>query len=239
MACSVGTKQENIVGTLLIIGLLSYLIGAIPSSLWAGKLYKKIDLRNYGSGNLGATNTFRILGWKAGVVVGLLDFGKGFIAAFYISGIASGSIPTVYSGWETEVFVMIYAGLMAVIGHMYSLFAKFKGGKGVLTACGMLYAIEPVSISLALLVFITVLFTSRYVSAASIISSIMYPIFLLMLRYGFDYAIDGSLMVITAALAITIVIKHRSNIRRLLDGNENRISSFSPAKGRINEEQAG
>lgn len=226
-------------GTLLIIGLLSYLIGAIPSSLWAGKLYKKIDLRNYGSGNLGATNTFRILGWKAGVVVGLIDFGKGFIAAFYISGIATGAIPTVHSGWETEVFVQIYAGLMAVIGHMFSLFANFKGGKGVLTACGMLYAIEPISISLALLVFITVLFTSRYVSAASIISAIMYPIFLLLLRYGFDYAIDGSLMVITAILAITIVVKHRSNIQRLLNGTENRIRSFSPAKGRINEEQAG
>jgi glycerol-3-phosphate acyltransferase PlsY len=227
------------VGTLVIIGILSYLIGAIPSSLWVGKVYKKIDLRDYGSGNLGATNTFRILGWKAGIVVSLIDFMKGFTAAFWISAIAVDAIPSVYSGWETAIFVQIYAGLMAVVGHMYSLFARFKGGKGVLTACGMLYAIEPVSISLALLVFITVLLSTRYVSVASITASILYPIFLLLLRYGFDYAIDGSLMVITAALAITIVVKHRSNIKRLLQGNENRIRSFSPAKGRINEEQAG
>lgn len=226
-------------GTLVIIAILSYLIGAIPSSLWVGKLYKKIDLRDYGSGNLGATNTFRILGWKAGVVVSLIDFMKGFAAAFWISAIAVDAVPSVYHGWETSYFVQIFAGLIAVIGHMYSVFARFKGGKGVLTACGMLYAIEPISISLALLVFLTVLITTRYVSMASITASLLYPIFLLMLRYGFNFTIDGSLMVITAVLAITIVVKHRSNIQRLLDGNENRIRSFSPAKGRINEEQAG
>lgn len=226
-------------GTLVIIAILSYLIGAIPSSLWVGKIYKKIDLREYGSGNLGATNTFRILGWKAGIVVSVIDFMKGFTAAFWISSIAVDAIPSVYSGWETAIFVQIFAGLIAVIGHMFSIFAKFKGGKGVLTACGMLYAIEPISISLALLVFLTVLLTTRYVSMASIIASLMYPIFLLMLRYGFNLTIDGSLMVITAALAITIVIKHRGNIKRLIEGNESRISSFSPAKGRINEEQTG
>jgi len=225
------------VGTLVIIAILSYLIGAIPSSLWVGKIYKKIDLREHGSGNLGATNTFRILGWKAGIVVSVMDFMKGFTAAFWISSIAVDAIPSVYSGWETAIFVQIFAGLIAVIGHMFSIFAKFKGGKGVLTACGMLYAIEPISISLALLVFLTVLITTRYVSMASIIASLMYPIFLLMLRYGFNLTIDGSLMVITAALAITIVIKHRGNIKRLIAGNESRISSFSPAKGRINEEQ--
>ncbi len=224
-------------GTLVIIAILSYLIGAIPSSLWVGKIYKKIDLREHGSGNLGATNTFRILGWKAGIVVSVMDFMKGFTAAFWISSIAVDAIPSVYSGWETAIFVQIFAGLIAVIGHMFSIFAKFKGGKGVLTACGMLYAIEPISISLALLVFLTVLITTRYVSMASIIASLMYPIFLLMLRYGFNLTIDGSLMVITAALAITIVIKHRGNIKRLIAGNESRISSFSPAKGRINEEQ--
>ncbi|MCH8567199.1 MAG: glycerol-3-phosphate 1-O-acyltransferase PlsY [Balneolales bacterium] len=226
-------------GTLLIVGFLSYILGAVPSSLWVGKIYKKIDLREHGSGNLGATNTFRILGWKAGVVVGIMDFMKGFAAAFWISGIAVDVIPSVYSGWETGIFIQIYAGLMAVVGHMYSLFAKFKGGKGVLTACGMLYAIEPISISLALLVFVAVLFTSRYVSMASILATLSYPVFLLMLRYGFNFTIDGSLMVITALIVITIVVKHRSNIKRLIEGTESRISSFSPAKGRINEEQPG
>lgn len=222
-------------GSLLIIAVLSYLIGAIPSSLWVGRIYKKIDLREHGSGNLGATNTFRILGWKAGAVVSVIDFMKGFTAAFWISTIAVDAIPSVYGGWDTAIFVQIFAGLIAVIGHMYSVFARLKGGKGVLTACGMLYAIEPVSISLALLVFITVLLSTRYVSVASIVASLMYPIFLVLLRYAFNQTIDGSLMVITAILAITIVVKHRSNIKRLIEGTENRISSFSPSKGRINE----
>lgn len=225
--------------SLLLIALLSYLIGSIPSSLWVGKAFKNVDLRQHGSGNLGATNTFRILGWKAGSVVSLIDFIKGFTAAAVFSGITAGSgqIPVVYSGWETTAFLQIFAGIIAVIGHMYSIFAHMKGGKGVLTACGMLYAIEPVSISLALGLFITILLTTRYVSVASISAAFAYPLFLLMLRYGFELSIDGSLMVITAALAITIIVKHRSNIQRLIAGNENRIRSFSPAKGRINENQ--
>jgi len=226
------------VGSLIAVALISYLIGSIPSSLWAGKIYKKIDLREHGSGNLGATNTFRILGWKAGVVVSVIDFIKGFVAAFYVSRIAFeiGNIPTVISGWETEVFVMIFAGLFAVLGHMFPLYAGFKGGKGVLTACGMLYAIEPISISLAFSLFFIILFTTRYVSLASILSTFSYPVFLIILRYGFGMdGIDGSLIVISSIVALTIIVKHRSNIERLRNGTESRISSFSPAKGRINE----
>lgn len=225
-------------GSLIAVALISYLIGSIPSSLWVGKIFKKVDLREHGSGNLGATNTFRILGWKAGLVVSIIDFFKGFIAAFYVSQIAFeiGNIPTVISGWETEVFVEIFAGLFAVLGHMFSLFAKFKGGKGVLTACGMLYAIEPISISLAFSLFFILLFTTRYVSLASIFSSLSYPIFLILLRYGMNMqGIDGSLIVISSIIAISIAVKHRSNIERLRNGTESRISSFSPSKGRINE----
>jgi len=225
------------VGAILTIIVLSYLLGSIPTSLWVGKIYKKIDLRDHGSGNLGATNTFRILGWKAGAVVSIVDFMKGFAAAYWISQIAYsfGSVPAVYSGWETSTFVMMLAGLFAVAGHMYPLYANFQGGKGVMTAAGMLYAIEPLSISMAIVVFIVILLTSRYVSLASIISSFSYPLFLLLLRYGFDMPIDGSLIVISSVIAFTIIVKHHGNIKRLMAGNENRISSFSPAKGRINE----
>lgn len=211
----------------------------MPTSLWVGRIYKKIDLREHGSGNLGATNTFRMLGWKAGIVVFIIDFIKGFVCAYYISRIAYeiGGIPSVYSGWETGVFVMIFAGLFAVFGHMYPLYANFKGGKGALTACGMLYAIEPLSISLAFAVFLIILFSTRYVSLASMISCFSYPLFLLALRYWFGMDnIDGSLIVISAVIAAGIIIKHSSNIQRLVNGSENRISSFSPSRGRINEE---
>jgi glycerol-3-phosphate acyltransferase PlsY len=228
------------VGSLIIVALLSYLIGSIPSSLWVGKIYKKIDLREHGSGNLGATNTFRILGWKAGVVVSLIDFFKGFVSVYYVSRIAFeiGNIPTVISVWETTIFVMIFAGLFAVIGHMFPIYANFKGGKGVLTACGMLYGIEPISISLAFSLFFIILFTTRYVSLASMLSTTSYPLFLILLRYGFGMDnIDGSLIVVSSIVVLIIIVKHKSNIERLLNGTESRITSFSPAKGRINENQ--
>jgi len=226
----------------IVIIVLSYLIGSIPSSVWIGKLTKGVDIRDHGSGNAGATNTFRVLGWKAGSVVALVDLGKGFVAAFYISqlGFALGEMPEVLFGvWEIDASVRVVAGLSAVLGHMYPLYAGFKGGKGVITAAGMLYGIEPISISLAIIIFLIVLFSSRYVSLPSIVASISYPIFLISLRYAFGYTeIDGSLMVISTVIALTIVVKHHGNIKRLIEGNENRIKSFAPAKGKLNEEQS-
>jgi len=227
----------------IVIIILSYLLGSIPTSLWVGKLVKGVDIREHGSGNAGATNTFRILGWKAGVAVSLIDLAKGFTAAYYISQIGyitGGVLPEIVIfgvEWETDVFMRLIAGAAAVGGHMYPLYAKFKGGKGVITAAGMLYGIEPISITLAITVFAIVLFSSRYVSLASIIANFSYPLFLLVLKYGFEWPVDGSLIVISAVVAGTIIIKHHSNIRRLIKGNENRIRSFKPAKGRLNQEQ--
>ncbi len=228
----------------ILIVILSYLLGSIPTSVWVGKLFKGVDIREHGSGNAGATNTFRILGWKAGVAVSLIDLAKGFTAAYYISQIGyhtGGVLPQIVImgvEWETDVFMRLIAGAAAVGGHMYPLYAKFKGGKGVITAAGMLYGIEPISITLAITVFAIVLFSSRYVSLASIIANFSYPLFLLSLKYVFEWPIDGSLIVISAVVAGTIIIKHQSNIRRLIQGNENRIRSFKPAKGRINQEQS-
>ncbi len=228
----------------ILIVILSYLLGSIPTSVWVGKLFKGVDIREHGSGNAGATNTFRILGWKAGVAVSLIDLAKGFTAAYYISQIGyhtGGVLPQIVImgvEWETDVFMRLIAGTAAVGGHMYPLYAKFKGGKGVITAAGMLYGIEPISITLAITVFAIVLFSSRYVSLASIIANFSYPLFLLILKYVFEWPIDGSLIVISAVVAGTIIIKHQSNIRRLIQGNENRIRSFKPAKGRINQEQS-
>lgn len=222
----------------IVIVVLSYLLGSIPTSIWVGKLFKGVDIRDHGSGNAGATNTFRILGWKAGVMVSLIDIIKGFTAAFYISqiGYHMGDVPVSIGVWETDVFMRLIAGAAAVGGHMYPLYAKFKGGKGVITAAGMLYGIEPISITLAILVFLTILGTTRYVSLGSILACFSYPLFLIMLLYGFNQPIDGSLIVISAVVAATIIIKHHANIRRLISGNENRIKSFKPAKGRLNKE---
>jgi glycerol-3-phosphate acyltransferase PlsY len=224
--------------SLVVIIVLSYLIGSIPTSIWVGKSIKGIDIRNFGSGNAGATNTFRILGWKAGVIVSVIDMTKGFVASEWISqlGYYIGDIPTVYSGWETGVMLKIIAGLFAVIGHMFTLFAGFRGGKGVITAAGMLYALDPISISLALAIFFLILFTTRYVSLASMLATASYPLINLFIRYVLGYHVDGSLIVISSITALFILIKHTSNIKRLLSGTENRISSFKPAKGQLNKE---
>ncbi|HLR90369.1 MAG TPA: glycerol-3-phosphate 1-O-acyltransferase PlsY [Balneolaceae bacterium] len=218
---------------------LSYLIGSIPSSLWTGRIFYDIDIREHGSGNAGATNTFRILGWKAGTAVLLFDFGKGLFCTTVIAGlawrIAEGPV-SLYSGWEVESMVVIFCGVAAVIGHMYPIYAGFSGGKGAATATGMLYGIEPISISISLAVFLIVMITTRYVSLGSIIGSLIYPFSQLTLRYGFNKDIDGSIILFSSILALAIIIKHKGNIKRLRDGNENRIASFRPSAGSLNKE---
>lgn len=226
--------------SILVVVLLSYLIGAIPSSLWVGKFYFKIDIREHGSGNAGATNTFRILGWKAGTLVLLFDFGKGLLCTTVISQLAFsiGDGPAIlYSNWDPEAMIVIFAGVAAVVGHMFPVYSQFSGGKGAATACGMLYGIEPISISISLAIFLIVMFSTRYVSLGSIISSLIYPLTQLVLRYGFNWEIDGSIILFSSALALGIVIKHKGNIKRLLEGNENRVESFKPSKGRLNREE--
>lgn len=226
--------------SVLTVFFICYFIGAIPSSLWTGKLFFGIDIREHGSGNAGATNTFRILGWKAGTGVLLFDFGKGLLCTTVIYKLAYqiGSGPVAfYSGWEVEPMLLIISGMGAVVGHMFPVYARFSGGKGAATACGMLYGIEPISISISLAIFLILMFSTRYVSLGSIISSIAYPISQVILRYGVGWDIDGSIILFSTAIAVGIVIKHKGNIRRLVQGNENRINSFKPSKGRLNKNE--
>jgi acyl phosphate:glycerol-3-phosphate acyltransferase len=227
--------------SLFVVVLISYLIGAIPSSLWTGKIFYKIDIREHGSGNAGATNTFRILGWKAGTLVLLFDFGKGLLCTAVISQLAwsIGSGPvSLYYNWEVDSMLVIFAGVAAVIGHMFPVYANFSGGKGAATACGMLYGIEPISISISLGLFLIVMITTRYVSLGSIAGTIIYPFSQLTMRYILGWEIDGSIILFSSALAIGIIIKHSGNIKRLIQGKENRVKSFKPSQGKINEEKA-
>lgn len=220
--------------------ILSYFIGAIPSSIWVGKLIRGIDIRNYGSGNAGTTNTFRILGWRIGVIVGIVDLIKGYTATFFVSRLTfqfGSSIPSIFN-WDPLMIAMIITGLIAVLGHIFPVYVNFKGGKGVLTAAGILLAIEPVSVLLVVVVFVAILFPSRYVSLASITAAFSYPIILFILKYWINLTIDGSVIVFAIILALSIILKHQTNIRRLLEGNENRISSFKPAKGWLNKEKS-
>jgi len=227
--------------SILVVVVICYLVGAIPSSLWYGKLVHSIDIREHGSGNAGATNTFRILGWKAGTLVLLFDFGKGLICTLFISQLAYyiGSGPvSFYANWDTNSMLLILCGISAVFGHMFPVYSNFSGGKGAATACGMLYGIEPLSVSITLALFLIIMFSTRYVSLASITGAFVYPFSQLILRYGFDWYIDGSIIIFSSVIALGIIIKHKGNIKRLLEGTENRIQSFKPSSGRLNENKA-
>lgn len=208
---------------------MSYIMGSIPSAIWVGKIFKGIDVREHGSGNAGTTNTFRVLGVPFGISVFVMDFMKGFIPSFWFSILAFELLNAPFAGplappnWDVESFLKIFCGLMAVAGHMFPVFAKFKGGKGAATACGMLFGIEPVSIGISFSLFGIILLTTRYVSLASIISSSSYPIVLLIMRYGFGIYVDGSIILFGAIVSAGIVYKHKSNIGRLLAGTESRV----------------
>lgn len=223
-----------------VVIVLSYLIGSIPSSIWVGKLVKGVDIRNHGSGNAGATNTFRLLGWQPGVVVLSIDFFKGFVSAYWISQLAYyiGSGPvSLFPYWEVDSFLRIVCGVVAVVGHMFPLYSNFEGGKGMATAAGMLCGIEPVSVAITAGVFLVVMLVSRFVSLASLVAAFIYPLMLVTLRYGFGWPIDGSILIFGAIVGIGIIIKHRGNIRRLLKGTENQVSSFRPAVGWLNKDK--
>lgn len=211
----------------LTVLAISYLLGSIPSAIWVGKIFKGVDVREHGSGNAGTTNTFRVLGWPSGVTVFSLDFMKGFVASFWVSALAWGMFagPLSPPNWEVDAFLKISCGFFAVLGHLFPIFANFKGGKGAATACGMLFGIEPISITISAIIFVVTILFTRYVSLASILGSFFYPISLLIMRYqfGMEKIVDGSVLIFSIIVASGIIIKHKSNIQRLIAGTESKV----------------
>ncbi len=228
--------------TLVIILAISYLIGSIPTSIIAGKLLRGIDIRNFGSGNAGGTNAFRVLGWKIGLAVTVLDIVKGAIAAisvvvFFEANPVFGPLPDM-----NPVALRLIAGLSAVFGHVFTVFAGFRGGKGVSTAAGMMFGIAPVTTLIVLGIFLLVIFVSRYVSVASMLAAVAFPVIIAVRKYLFDLgsakdyyinlfntrvyiqdSLDYHLLIFGLIVALAIIYTHRENIRRLLSGNENRV----------------
>ncbi len=215
-----------------LILILSYLAGSVPGSILVGKLMHGIDIRQHGSGNAGATNTFRVLGWKSGLLATIIDLGKGILAAGTIATLRLDTLPPGFGFWDAATVVCLMAGAAAVIGHMYPIWADFKGGKGVNTTAGMLLALTPATMLMTMGIFVLVLLVSRYVSLASLSAAVTFPSAIAISKYMLDSnALDASILFFALALATGIFLAHRSNIRRLLDGNENRIRSFRPARG--------
>lgn len=221
--------------SLIVILLVCYFLGSIPGALWSSKALHGVDIRNYGSHNAGATNAFRVVGWQAGALATVVDFGKGLLSvAVVASVIRIDPIPNLsLFGWESATVLGLLAGIVAVVGHMFPIFAHFEGGKGVNTAAGVLFALAPVTMVITIGVFAIVLFTSRYVSLASLMAAIAFPTTVAVRRYGFGVELDPSLLVFGGLLALAIIVAHQSNIRRLLNGTESQVSSFKPAQGML------
>jgi glycerol-3-phosphate acyltransferase PlsY len=187
--------------------LASYLVGAIPTSYLVGRLFKGIDLREHGSRNLGATNLYRVLGWRYAVPVGLFDAAKGAIPVLLFASQVSAS----------ELFALL-CGVTAVLGHVFSVFVRFRGGKGVATAAGVMLALAPAALGIALLVWLALVGLTGYVSLGSIAAAAVFPLAVLLL----ERPSRAEILWIDVALAAGIIWLHRANIRRLLNGTENR-----------------
>ena len=199
--------------TLLFI-LLAYLTGAFPSAVWVGKTFYKIDVREFGSGNAGATNTFRVLGKKAGIPVLIMDIFKGWFSVNYISFLTN--IP---ESAEAVFEIKLAFGIAAVIGHLFPIYTGFRGGKGIATLLGLLIGLHDVAALYSILVFVIVFVTSKYVSLGSIIASIAFPI-LVILILG---STNVSLNLFAFFVPILSLITHQKNIERLLRGEETKV----------------
>jgi len=200
--------------------LIAYLIGAIPTSVIAGKLLRGIDIRKEGSGNAGATNVWRVLGWKAGVTVLTIDLGKGILAASVIPLIPFGSISI------DPLLIPILCGLAAVIGHVFPIYTGFRGGKGVATAAGMLLAVAPIPVGIGVGVFGLTLLLFGRVSLGSLVGALSVPLTIVLFNCYTALHFHPLLLALTSALVLFIFITHRGNITRLLRGTERSLPRF-------------
>jgi acyl phosphate:glycerol-3-phosphate acyltransferase len=201
----------------IVLIFIAYLIGSLPTAVLVSKYFFGIDIRDYGSGNAGATNTFRVLGTRWGAFVMAVDIMKGVLASFlYLL------LPYYLTNeWDRTNF-MIGLGLSAVVGHIFPIWANFKGGKGVATLLGMVLAIQPLVALCVIVVFLLVLYLTRFVSLSSILASIAFPLFILVV---FNEP-EPLYRVFAIAVALMVILTHQKNISRLLQGNESKARIF-------------
>jgi len=187
--------------------LASYFLGAIPTSHLVSRIFAKIDLRQHGSGNLGATNLYRVLGWKYAIPVALFDIAKGAIPVLVFAPRASGSVR-----------FALACGVAAIVGHVFSVFVGFKGGKGVATAAGVMLGLTPLALGVAALVWMVLVLLTGYVSLGSIVAAAVLPLGV----YLLEGPIQQEILWIDVAIAAGVIALHRRNIQRLIKGTENR-----------------
>lgn len=200
--------------------IAAYLLGSIPTAVWLGQAFYGIDVREYGSGNAGATNTFRVLGKKPGIIVMTIDIMKGFTAtklAYFIGLSVTGPK---YSAQFVNYELAL--GVIAVMGHLFPIFAGFRGGKGVATLFGMVLAVNPLAALLCVTVFVTVLLVSKYVSLSSICAGFTFPLGTV---FVFQSSVKAEVLY-SICVCVLILVTHQKNIERLLKGKESKVYLF-------------
>ncbi len=198
--------------TNILLLLAGYILGSIPSAVWIGKYFYKIDVREYGSGNAGATNTFRVLGKKAGTIVLIMDISKG------AGAVLLANFSKYDSGSNQFINLQLVLGIASLVGHIFPLFASFRGGKGVATLLGVVLAVHPQAACCSIAVFIIVLLISSYVSLSSMIAALAFPVSVICIFQ----TKTPSLIIFSMLIAIMILITHQKNIERLLRREESK-----------------
>ena len=209
------------INTLFLLG--AYILGSIPTAVWIGKYFYKIDVREYGSGNAGATNVFRVLGKKAGIPVLFLDIFKGFLAV----SLASLSNYTIHS--NQFINLQLVLGIASLVGHIFPIFASFRGGKGIATLLGIILAVLPYAAFISIGIFILVLLVSGYVSLSSMIAAVAFPLIVILV---FNIT-NNSLIVFSILIAIMVLITHQKNIERLIRREESKAQLINKIKNSV------
>ncbi len=200
-----------------LFGLIAYLLGSIPTAVWVGKSYYGIDVREHGSKNAGATNTFRVLGKKPGTVVLLIDVLKGALAVLLPYFFLKDSIEN-----DRIIQIQLLTAFLAILGHVFPLFANFKGGKGVATSLGIIIGIHPPAAAICLGIFLVVFIISKYVSLGAIVTAIAFPLLIIFLFHVESIWLRG----FSILLGSVVVLTHKKNILRLAKGEENKMNLF-------------
>lgn len=217
-----------------IVVLLSYIVGSIPTSIILSKWMHGFDIRTKGSGNAGGTNVFRVLGWKSGLFVTLFDIGKAILATTVVARLFWDPTLPFYNKTPFDDFTIIQmiCGGAAIVGHIWTVFAGFKGGKGIATGAGMLIGIAPTEFAISAGIFLIVFMAWKYVSLSSISGAVAFPLSIFVRHNIFGDEIHSyrTLIAFSFSVAILLVYSHRQNIKRLLEGTENKISNFSRSK---------
>lgn len=201
----------------ILLLIAAYLTGSISSAVWVGKLFYNKDVREYGSGNAGATNTFRVLGKNAGIPVLLMDIMKGWLSVHYVVFLGDSNLFAV-DYYSSNFEIQLTLGIAAILGHLFPIYTGFRGGKGIATILGILFALHAWAALSCIVVFILIFLMFKYISLASIISSLFFPISVF---FMFDF-ISESLNLFSIFVPILSLITHQKNIERLFRGEENK-----------------